>query len=112
GGHTDILIKHEGRNLFIGECKFWNGPARFIDAINQLFGYAGWRDTKLALIVFVQAKGMGDVIQKGRETLAAHPQFVREERAATESELRATMRWPDEEQRIGDLNVFFVSTPQ
>ncbi len=24
-GKTDILIKVDGRNIFIGECKFWNG---------------------------------------------------------------------------------------
>jgi hypothetical protein len=112
GGHTDILIRHEGRNLFIGECKFWSGPAGYRDAIDQLFGYAGWRDTKLAVIMFVRAKGMGDVIQKGRVSLEAHPQFVAARPAAEEGELRATMRWPDEEERTGDLNVFFVHTPE
>ena len=27
-GKTDILIRHEGKNLFIAECKFWKGPAK------------------------------------------------------------------------------------
>ncbi len=36
-GKTDILIRHDGRNLFICECKFWEGPAGFTETIDQLF---------------------------------------------------------------------------
>ena len=25
-GKTDILIRVDGRNVFIAECKFWDGP--------------------------------------------------------------------------------------
>jgi hypothetical protein len=46
GGHTDILARYEDRNVFIGECKFWSGEHSFVDTIDQLFGYAGWRDTR------------------------------------------------------------------
>ena len=35
-----------------------------------------------------------------------------EEEAAEETELRATMHWPGDEERLADLNVFFVHTPQ
>jgi len=45
-GKTDILIRHQDRNAFIGECKFWHGPKRFGEAIDQLLGYTVWRDTK------------------------------------------------------------------
>jgi hypothetical protein len=44
-GKTDILIRYEGKSLFIGECKFWQGAKSFAEAIDQLFGYASWRDT-------------------------------------------------------------------
>lgn len=27
-GKTDILIRVEGKNIFIAECKFWTGPKR------------------------------------------------------------------------------------
>ena len=36
-GKTDILIRHDGRNLFICECKFWSGPKGFTDTVDQLF---------------------------------------------------------------------------
>ena len=44
-------------------------------------------------------------------TLAAHPQFVDWQDTADETELRATMHWPGDEERLADLNVFFVHTP-
>ena len=111
GGHTDILARYEGRNVFICECKFWDGEQSFTDTIDQLFGYTGWRDTKLAIVMFLRAKGMTAIVEKARATLEAHPQFVAWEVAASETELRATMRWPGDEERLADLNVFLVHTP-
>lgn len=111
-GKTDILIRHEGRNLFICECKFWTGAEGFREAIDQLFRYAGWRDTKLAIIIFAREKGLTTLLKKAKATLGRHPQFVAWKQAAEETELRATMHWPGDEERLADLNVFFVHTPQ
>jgi hypothetical protein len=110
-GKTDILIRYEGRSLFIGECKFWQGAKSFADAVDQLFGYASWRDTKLALIVFVREKGLTEIIGRARDALAEHPQFGAWQQATGETELRATVSWPGDERRRADLNVFFVHTP-
>jgi len=33
-GKTDILIKHEGQNLFIAECKYWTGEKDYEAAID------------------------------------------------------------------------------
>jgi len=110
-GKTDILIRHEGRNLFIAEGKFWGGAKAFGEAIDQLLSYAAWRDTKLALIVFVRERDLTSVIEKAREALGQHAQFVESKEAASETELRATMSWPGDEQRHADLNVFFIQVP-
>jgi hypothetical protein len=111
-GKTDILIRHDGRNLFICECKFWNGAEGFIETIDQVFSYTGWRDTKLAIVMFVREKGLSAILEKARTVLAEHPQFVAWKEAGSETELRATMHWPGDEKRLADLNVFFVHTPQ
>jgi hypothetical protein len=111
-GKTDILIRHDGRNLFICECKFWNGPQGFIETIDQLFRYTGWRDTKLAIVMFVREKGLTAIMRKATATVERHPQFVAWKDAAEETELGATMQWPGDEKRLADLNVFFVHTPQ
>lgn len=111
GGHTDILARHDGRNLFICECKFWSGLEGFTDTINQLFGYTGWRDTKLAIVMFVREKRLTAILEKAKLTFEEHPRFVAWN-AATETELRATMSWPGDDERHADLNVFFVHTPE
>ncbi|MGH7938098.1 MAG: hypothetical protein ACREFG_06300, partial [Chthoniobacterales bacterium] len=55
-GKTDILLKYQdGSNLFVAECKWWSGESDFTEAINQLFDrYITWRDSKVALLVFVK----------------------------------------------------------
>jgi hypothetical protein len=110
-GHTDMLIRHGRANIFIAECKFWHGQERFTDAVDQLFGYQAWRDTKLALLMFVREKGLTAIVKRGRDALATHPQFVGWNDAATETELRAVVHWKDDAERLAELNVFFIPTP-
>jgi hypothetical protein len=110
-GKTDILIRFEGKNIFICECKFWEGPEGFDATIAQLFRYVGWRDTKLAIVMFVREKGLTTILKRARTTLSKHEQFVSWGSPADETELRATMHWPGDEKRHADLNVFFVHTP-
>lgn len=110
-GHTDIIARHEGRNILICECKFWSGKKGLTETINQLFGYAGWRDTKLAIVMFVREQGLAEIVGKARETLAGHPQFVSRKDAASNTEMRATMHWEGDKERLAELNVFLVHTP-
>lgn len=111
-GKTDILIQYDGINVFICECKFWQGVKAFTEAIDQLFGYTTWRDTKLSLVLFVKERGLTEVIEKARKALAAHPQFSSEEKAASKTELRARMTWPGDPARLLDLNITFIHTPE
>jgi hypothetical protein len=70
-GKTDILIRDRGRPIFIAECKIWSGAKEFSDAIDQLFRYTAWGDTKLSLIVFVKQRDLTTVMERAREALAA-----------------------------------------
>ena len=54
---------------------------------------------------------MTTILKKAKATLAGHPHFVASRDAASETKLRATMHWPGDEERLADLNVFFVLTP-
>lgn len=71
-GKTDILVRHAGRNAFIGECKFWHGPKRFDEAIEQLLSYTTWRDTKAAVILFITNQNATAAINKAGGRLAVH----------------------------------------
>jgi hypothetical protein len=106
-GKTDILVRVEDRNVFIGECKFWSGAVGFSTTIDQLFGYTTWHDTKAALIMFVREKGLTEIIAKARTALGEHAQFKRW-RDAPDGELRREMTWPGDADRTVDLSVQFV----
>src|SRR4029077_3780088 len=49
---TDILIRKDGKNVFIAECKFWKGEKAFGETLDQLLSYLSWRDTKTAVVLF------------------------------------------------------------
>lgn len=51
-GKTDVHVIFDNKAAFIGECKIWHGIKKLGEAIQQLFGYSTWKDTKVALIVF------------------------------------------------------------
>ena len=109
-GKTDLLISYEDKNLFIGECKIWSGAKAFTEAIDQLFSYTAWRDTRLALIVFVEQKKLTEVIAKARAALSEHPEF-HSLHGSEETELRAEMSWPGDPERRIELAVLFVHLP-
>ena len=51
-GKTDIYIPFDNHAAYIAECKCWHGKKAFLGAIEQLFSYTTWRDTKVSVIVF------------------------------------------------------------
>jgi hypothetical protein len=71
-GKTDILIRVEGKNIFIAECKFWGGEKAYLETIDQLLGYLSWRDTKAAVIVFNRNKGFSAVLKTMLEATEKH----------------------------------------
>jgi len=77
GGKTDILIRHDSRNVFIAECKFWRGERELIRAIDQLLGYASWRDTKTAVLLFSRNQDFSSVLGKIDPILKSHSCYKR-----------------------------------
>jgi hypothetical protein len=61
-------------------AEFWQGPKAFGEALNQLLGYATWRDGKLALIIFNRTKNFSAVLGQIAELVRSHPSFVRDVR--------------------------------
>jgi len=105
-GKTDLLIKVAGQVLFIAECKWWSGAGGMGKALDQLYGYSTWRDSRLALILFVPNKDFTAVVAKTREVLKDRPEFVVWE-APTDlpAEMRCRIRWPDDPGREATLTV-------
>jgi len=74
-GKTDILIRHEGQNVFVAECKFWRGEKEFGAAVDQCLSYLTWRDSKAAIINFVPNKSLQPVLNQVPVSLRNHNCF-------------------------------------
>jgi hypothetical protein len=110
-GKTDILIRVDGKNIFIAECKFWRGPEVFSQALDQLLGYATWRDSKLALLVFNRERQLSTLLSKIPELVKAHRCFKRHLAYGTETGFRFVMRHKDDPEREVTLTVLVFEVP-
>ncbi len=105
GGKTDIIIKSNGRNVFIAECKFWTGPDAFPECIDQLLRYTCWRDTKTAIFLFNKNKDTSKVLDQIPGLVKGHANFKREHPGRLdETRFRYMLHQP------GDANREFLLT--
>lgn len=110
-GKTDILLRHEGSNVFIAECKFWKGAKSFGDAVSQLLGYLTWRDSKAAVIVFVRNKDFTQVLQTADQEIAKHPNYLKLTCVKEESWSIHHVHLNDDRNRIVNLAVMLYHLP-
>lgn len=111
-GKTDILLREGDRNVFIAECKFWKGPRAFGEAIDQLLGYATWRDGKTAILVFNRGTETSTVLTGIDATAKAHANFKRAVTWPHESGFRYTLHANGDKNRELILTVLVFHVPQ
>lgn len=111
-GKTDILIRAEGRNVFIAECKFWNGEKQFLATIDQLLSYLSWRDTKVALLIFNRNVNFSEVLKKIAETTPTHKCYKRTANILDESSYRYIFHQPNDANRELILTVLAFDVPK
>lgn len=110
-GKTDILIRSEGKNIFIGECKFWSGPKKLIETIDQLLGYSSWRDTKVAIIVFNRKKDFTKVLESIQVTSETHSNYKRQLESKSETIFRYIFAHKDDQNRELFLTIMAFDVP-
>ncbi|HET7395401.1 MAG TPA: hypothetical protein VFK12_03070 [Gammaproteobacteria bacterium] len=110
-GKTDILIRSEGRNIFIAECKFWAGQKKLTDTINQLLGYSSWRDTKTAVVIFNRNRDFSKVLEIIPQVVMEHPQFKRSLPGTSETVFRYMFAHRDDRNRELFLTVMAFDVP-
>ena len=111
-GKTDILIPHNGKNLFIAECKFWQGEKGLIDTIDQLLGYVSWRDQKTAILLFNRNKGFSKVLEQIPTIVSSHKNFLQELDKTGESWFNFNMKNEDDKDRIFKLAILAFDIPK
>ena len=110
-GKTDILIRVDGKSIFIGECKFWKGEKAFLATLDQLFSYLSWRDTKTAVIIFNRNADFTAVISKIAEAVPTHTNFKRDLGKSDESTFRYVFAQPNDANREIILTVMAFDIP-
>lgn len=111
-GKTDIIIRIDGRNIFVAECKFWSGPKMLTETIDQLLGYTCWRDTKTAIILFNRNKNFSKVLEAIPGTVEAHPNYLRTIGKSGETGFRCVFSHRDDPNRELTLTVLAFDVPQ
>lgn len=113
-GKTDILLKYakDGSNLFVAECKFWKGQKKFLEAIDQLLGYLTHRDSKTALMMFVDQKEATTVIETAKKEINTHPQFNKYIGDSYNSSSSYLMTLPEDSKKTIEMEVMFFHFPK
>jgi hypothetical protein len=111
-GKTDILIRHQNRNVFVAECKFWGGYRGLIETANQLLGYTTWRDTRTALIIFSRNQDFTNVISEAQRAMKDHQQYKSGPTKESETRFRYIFNHPDDKQRDIIVTLMLFNMPK
>ncbi len=110
-GKTDILLRANGRNIFIAECKFWKGSKHYRASIDQLLGYTAWRDTKTAILIFNRGTTMSTVLDAIATESTAHKNYKRTVEWKHESGFRYIFHHASDVNRELMLSVLVFDVP-
>lgn len=111
-GKTDIILKgDDGSNLFVAECKVWHGAGQFHQAIDQLFGYLTWRDTKSTLIFFVPSADFTSILAKIKDEATKNPYFIRYVSDREETSFSYVFKHKDHQEREIQIEIMAFSFP-
>ncbi len=111
-GKTDILIKADGRNIFIGECKFWTGEKAYLEALDQVLSYLSWRDTKAAVLIFSRNKDFTGVLEKIYSSTPNHANFKKLLKQRSESSRTYLFGHKDDPNREISITVQAYNVPE
>lgn len=110
-GKTDILMRVDGRNVFIAECKFWHGEQQLLETIDQHLSYLSWRDTKSAILVFNRNANFSDVVKKIAAAVPSHRFFSSDLGKLDETSFRYIFRHPNDADRKCVVTVMVFDIP-
>lgn len=111
-GKTDILIRVQDRNVFVGECKFWSGEKAFLDTISQLVAYLSWRDTKAAVVIFNRNVDFSGMLKTMEAAISKHPNLKRGPIKESETRFRCVFANPSDASREIIVTVMAFDVPK
>jgi len=111
-GKTDISLRYDSSVVFIAECKYWKGEKVFIKTIDQLLGYLTWRNSKAAIINFVQNDDFTDVLEKVKTSIKIHSNFLIEQNPIDETWFNYKFHLNGDRNRQLDLAIISFHLPK
>ena len=111
-GKTDILIRSGDKNIFIAECKFWGGPVKLAETIDQLLGYLSWRDLKAAIIIFNRNRNFSKVLEAIPGVMRSHQNFQKDEGQQAPTQFRYAFHHKDDLAKVLHITVMAFDVPQ
>jgi hypothetical protein len=110
-GKTDILIRSEGQNIFIAECKFWHGEKGLLETVDQLLSYLSWRDSKTAVVVFNKNRNLSGVLNTIKAAMEKHAHKKHGPKTEGETRFRYVMGNPSDHNREIILTMMVYDIP-
>jgi hypothetical protein len=111
-GKTDILIRYEKTNVFVAECKFWRGRKQHFETIDQILSYLTWRESKTAIIYFVDTKQISAPLTALQDSTPEHPCFVAFKNRRDESRFGYEFHLPGDKERIVRTEILCFHLPK
>jgi len=111
-GKTDILIRVDGKNIFIAECKFWTGQKGLHETIDQVLGYLSWRDTKVAILLFNRNKDFSSVLSQIPDTVKSHSHYKKQFVSNSETEFSFVLKSKVDDNRELMVTLLAFDIPQ
>jgi hypothetical protein len=111
-GKTDILIRYEGKNIFVAECKFWDGGKSLHSTIDQILSYTTWRDTKTAIILFSRRQEFTAVLTEATQAMKTHARYKSGPNVEGETRFRYVFTHPDDQDRDIVLTLLAFNVPR
>lgn len=111
-GKTDINLRYDSNVIFIAECKYWKGEKSFLKTIDQLLGYLTWRNSKAAIINFVQNSEFSDVLVKIKEACPKHSNYLKHVDDSTETQFNYKFHINGDRNREIDLSIISFHLPK
>jgi hypothetical protein len=109
---TDILMRHEGKNVFVAECKVWHGQKKHHETLDQILGYLTWRDSKAAVVYFIDTKEVAAPLKAIEESTPQHACFVAAKGKRHESWFSYEFHLPGDHSRPVQIAVLCFHLPK
>lgn len=104
-------MRFQGKNVFVAECKFWRGQKQHQETIDQLLSYLTWRDSKTAIVYFVDTKEMTAPLKALGPATAAHACHVANKGNREESWFRYELHLPGDASRPVHIAILCFHLP-